>query len=56
MEDDECAAPATACQSDRMPMTLGPLVAEHWPAVARIFVDGIATAHATFETTVPTWR
>lgn len=27
----------------------------HWPAVARIYEEGIATGDATFETTVPSW-
>jgi L-amino acid N-acyltransferase YncA len=31
---------------------LGPL---DWPEVAAIFVDGIRTGNATFETEVPTW-
>jgi L-amino acid N-acyltransferase YncA len=28
----------------------------HWPAVALIYEDGIATGTATFETTVPGWE
>ena len=28
---------------------------EHWPEVARIYAEGIATGNATFETVVPTW-
>jgi phosphinothricin acetyltransferase len=32
------------------------LVASDWPAAAAIFAEGIATGHATFETTVPTWE
>lgn len=32
---------------------LGP---EHWPAVARIYAEGIATGDATFETQVPEWK
>ena len=28
---------------------------EHWPDVARIYAEGIATANATFETDVPSW-
>ena len=27
-----------------------------WPEVARIFAEGIATGHATFETAVPSWE
>jgi L-amino acid N-acyltransferase YncA len=33
-----------------------PLRAEHWDAVARIYAEGIATGHATFETEVPSWE
>ena len=29
---------------------------EHWPEVARIYADGIATRNATFETDVPSWE
>ena len=29
---------------------------EHWPEVARIYAEGIATGNATFETDVPTWE
>jgi L-amino acid N-acyltransferase YncA len=29
---------------------------EHWPEVARIYADGIATGNATFETEVPSWE
>jgi phosphinothricin acetyltransferase len=28
----------------------------HWPGVARIYRDGIATGNATFETEVPSWE
>jgi L-amino acid N-acyltransferase YncA len=33
-----------------------PLEPGHWPAVERIYLEGIATGHATFETTAPTWE
>lgn len=33
-----------------------PLEPSDWPEVARIYEAGIATGHATFETTVPTWE
>ena len=36
-------------------MTVEPLRAEDWPAVAAIFAEGIETRNATFETTLPTW-
>jgi L-amino acid N-acyltransferase YncA len=29
---------------------------EHWPQVAAIYAEGIATGQATFETEVPTWE
>lgn len=29
---------------------------EHWPEVARIYEEGIATGNATFETEVPSWE
>lgn len=33
-----------------------PLQQEHWPEVARIYGEGIATGEATFETEVPDWE
>jgi L-amino acid N-acyltransferase YncA len=33
-----------------------PLRPEDWPAVAAIFVEGIATGRATFDTQAPTWE
>ena len=32
-----------------------PLAAEHWADVERIYAAGIATGHATFEASPPTW-
>ena len=29
---------------------------DHWPEVARIYAEGVATGNATFETGVPSWR
>ena len=37
-------------------MEIEPLRAEHWPDVARIYAEGIATRNATFETDVPGWE
>jgi phosphinothricin acetyltransferase len=37
-------------------MEIAPLLPAHWEAVARIYAEGIATGHATFETDVPTWE
>lgn len=36
-------------------MEILPLLPEHWPSVSRIYAEGIATGHATFETDVPDW-
>ncbi len=36
-------------------VTIAPLEGRHWPDVARIYADGIATGRATFETEVPTF-
>ena len=38
------------------PVTVGPMEAEDWPAVAEIYRQGIATGNATFETEVPAWE
>jgi len=32
------------------------MTAAHWPAVRAIYEQGIATGHATFQTTAPTWE
>ena len=34
-------------------LVIGDLRPEHWPEVARIYAEGIATGNATFETEVP---
>ena len=36
-------------------ISIGALRPEHWPEVARIYGEGIATGNATFETEVPAW-
>ncbi|MDQ2771598.1 MAG: N-acetyltransferase family protein [Bacteroidota bacterium] len=36
-------------------MNIIPLSAAHWPAVAAIYAEGIATGTATFATELPTW-
>lgn len=38
-----------------MPATISPLLPEHWPAVRRIYQEGIDTGQATFETLAPDW-
>jgi phosphinothricin acetyltransferase len=37
-------------------MTVGDILPEDWPEVARIYAEGIATGNATFETEVPSWE
>jgi len=37
-------------------VTAAALLPEHWPEVARIYAEGIATGNATFETEVPSWE
>ena len=37
-------------------VTIEKLRPEHWPGVARVYEEGIATGNATFETQVPTWE
>jgi len=41
--------------TDARQITIGDLRPEHWPEVARIYAEGIATGDATFETSVPSW-
>ena len=36
--------------------TINPMAREHWPEVLRIYVEGIATGNATFETEAPSWE
>lgn len=37
------------------PLSIGPLLPEHWPAVRAIYAQGIATGDATFQTEPPEW-
>jgi len=41
--------------SPRGPIHLAPLLPRHWPRVRAIYVEGIATGNATFETEPPGW-
>jgi phosphinothricin acetyltransferase len=41
--------------AESMPLLLRPLTPADWPAVARIYAEGIATGDATFETAPPEW-
>jgi L-amino acid N-acyltransferase YncA len=36
-------------------ITITELLHEHWPGIARVYEEGIATGNATFETEVPSW-
>jgi phosphinothricin acetyltransferase len=38
-----------------MDLTITPLVPDDWPAVRAVYLDGIATGQATFETGAPDW-
>ena len=42
--------------SEDTPPTIDPLEPGHWPEVATIYGDGIASGNATFETAVPSWE
>ena len=37
-------------------VTIGPMTSEDWPAVRAIYLQGIATGNATFETAPPDWQ
>ena len=37
-------------------MIIEPMTPNDWPVVARIYGEGIATGHATFDAEVPTWK
>ena len=39
-----------------MPLTITPLLQDHWPEVRRIYEEGIETGQATFETATPEWQ
>ena len=41
---------------DTEAVTIEELRPEHWPGVARVYAEGIATGNATFETDVPSWE
>jgi L-amino acid N-acyltransferase YncA len=42
-------------ESTRVRFAVEPMRADDWPEVSRIYAEGIATGHATFETQIPTW-
>ncbi len=37
-------------------VSIGPMTPEDWPAVRVIYLEGIATGNATFETSAPEWE
>jgi phosphinothricin acetyltransferase len=37
-------------------MTITALLPKHWPSVKTIYEDGLATGHASFQTTAPSWE
>jgi L-amino acid N-acyltransferase YncA len=39
-----------------MTLRIDPMVTPDWPAVREIYLEGIATGHATFETQAPSWE
>jgi phosphinothricin acetyltransferase len=41
---------------DTLQLCILPMQPEHWPDVERIYVEGIATGNATFETESPGWE
>ena len=47
-----------AVPSEPAPATLSveQMRAEHWPAVERIYAEGLATGNASFETETPSWE
>jgi L-amino acid N-acyltransferase YncA len=38
------------------PLTIRPLLPQDWPSVKAIYLEGIATGNATFETDAPEWK
>src|SRR5262249_8440317 len=47
-----------ACEADdrNMPVTIRNLLASDWPSVEEIYLAGIETGQATFETSSPPWE
>lgn len=41
---------------ERSAVTIRPMLDGDWPAVQRIYAEGIATGHATFESEAPDWE
>lgn len=47
--------PRAAIRTAKAPV-ISPMIAADWPVVSAIYAEGIATGHATFETSVPEWE
>jgi L-amino acid N-acyltransferase YncA len=47
---DSCSSPAPAT------VVVGEMIAADWPDVSAIYVEGMRTGNATFETVPPTWE
>ena len=43
-------------KASRTAVSVGAMVPSDWPDVSAIFLEGIATGNATFETLAPTWN
>jgi L-amino acid N-acyltransferase YncA len=46
--------PVTSVPS--LPLSIRPMLAEDWPAVRRVYAEGIATGSATFDSEIPEWE
>ncbi len=46
----------TTTKSARPKITLEPMTEAHWPDVCAVYLEGIATGNATFETLAPNWE
>src|SRR5512138_1397276 len=47
---------STSSSAARTPVTVSQMVAADWPNVSAIYLEGIRTGNATFETLAPTWE
>jgi L-amino acid N-acyltransferase YncA len=45
-----------ASSAERTPVTVDQMVAADWPNISAIYLEGIRTGNATFETLAPTWE
>jgi phosphinothricin acetyltransferase len=41
---------------DGVTVTVEPMSHKHWPAVRQIYIEGLDTGNASFETAAPTWQ